>query len=83
MCEVHGWASCAELQLDRRNSMARYLIRLGSARNTWMVWDRVKRRPAVLDDRELVRLSRLEAETAVGHLIGRNSANFRCHQGGG
>jgi hypothetical protein len=38
-----------------------------------MVWDRVKRRPAVLDDRELVRLSRLEAEATFGRLIGRNS----------
>ena len=39
-----------------------------------MVWDRVKRRPAVLGERELVRLSRSEAESAAGHLIGRNSA---------
>jgi hypothetical protein len=38
-----------------------------------MVWDRVKRRPAVLDVRELARLSRLEAEAAIGRLIGRNT----------
>jgi hypothetical protein len=53
--------------------MSRYLVRQGRTRSTWMVWDRVKRRPAVLDDRELVRLSRLEAEATFGRLIGRNS----------
>jgi hypothetical protein len=50
--------------------MARYLIRQGSTQSTWMVFDRVKRGPAVLDDRELVRLSRSAAEAAIGHLIG-------------
>lgn len=38
-----------------------------------MVFDRVKRGPAVLDDRELVRLSRSAAEGAIGHLIRQNS----------
>jgi hypothetical protein len=52
----------------------RYLIRQGRpALSTWMVWDRVKHRPAVVDGRELVGLSREEAEAAHGRLIGRNS----------
>jgi hypothetical protein len=52
----------------------RYLIRQGRPiLSTWMVWDRVKRRPAVVDGRELVGLSREEAEAAHGRLIGRNS----------
>jgi hypothetical protein len=53
----------------------RYLIRQGQpSLSTWMVWDRVKRCPAVVDGRELVGLSREEAEAAHGRLIGRNSA---------
>jgi len=51
----------------------RYLIRKGRTRSTWMVWNRVLRRPAEVDGRELVGLSRDEAEAAFGRLIGRNS----------
>jgi hypothetical protein len=38
-----------------------------------MVWNRVQRRPAEVDGRDLVGLSRLEAEAAFGRLIGRTS----------
>jgi hypothetical protein len=51
----------------------RYLIRKGRTRSTWMVWNRVQRRPAEVDGRELVGLSREQAEAAFGRLIGRNS----------
>jgi hypothetical protein len=67
MWTAGGWP---ELGLDRRNRMARYLVRQGSTQSTWIVWDRVKRGPAILDDRELVRLSRSAAEAAIQGLIG-------------
>jgi hypothetical protein len=52
--------------------MGRYLVRQGNTQSTWIVWDRVKRGPAVLDDRELVRLSRPAAEAAIACLLGQN-----------
>jgi hypothetical protein len=70
---VDGWAAGPSWHWIALNGMARYLIRQGSTQSTWMVFDRVKRGPAVLDDRELVRLSRSAAEAAIGHLIGQNS----------
>ena len=48
--------------------MARYLIRSGSA-GDWMVWDRVRRGPATLDHRKLIRLSRESAETGLAQLL--------------
>jgi hypothetical protein len=51
--------------------MTRYLIRLGAA-GGWMVWDRLKHRPAALHGRELVQLSRDAAEAALGRLVGAN-----------
>jgi hypothetical protein len=52
--------------------MARYLVRQGSTQSTWIVWDRLRRGPAALDDRKLVRLSRPAAEAAIARLIGQN-----------
>jgi hypothetical protein len=54
--------------------MARYLIRQGVL-NTWAVWDRVKRGPAVVDGRRLVGLTRKAAEAAYAHLIGADSGD--------
>jgi hypothetical protein len=51
--------------------MARYLIRSGSA-GDWMVWDRVRRGPAMLSDRKLIRLSRDAAESALADLLAAN-----------
>lgn len=51
--------------------MERYLLRRGVLAGTWMVWDRLKRGPATRDDRELIRLSREEADAEFARLIGR------------
>jgi hypothetical protein len=48
--------------------MPRFLIRAGSA-GDWMIWDRVTRGAATLDDRKLVRLSRDAAEAALARLL--------------
>ena len=50
--------------------MARYLVRQGNTGRGWMVWDRVKRGPAVVDGRELARLSRQDAYVAIALLNG-------------
>jgi hypothetical protein len=56
--------------------MWRYLIRTAHA-GGWMVWDRTKHRPATLDGRELVRLSRDAAEAAFARLV---EADLRHNQ---
>jgi hypothetical protein len=48
--------------------MPRFLIRAGSA-DDWMIWDRVRRGPAVAGNRKLVGLSRDDAEQALGNLL--------------
>jgi hypothetical protein len=50
--------------------MHRYLVRQGNPGRGWLVWDRVKRGPAVVDGREVVRLSRENAYAAVALLDG-------------
>lgn len=48
--------------------MPRFLIRAGNATD-WMVWDRVRRGPAVVGNRKLVGLSREAAERAFAQLL--------------
>jgi signal transduction histidine kinase len=50
--------------------MPRYLVRQGNTGRGWVVWDRVKRGPAVVDGRELARLSREDAYAAIALLNG-------------
>jgi signal transduction histidine kinase len=50
--------------------MARYLVRQGNTGRGWVVWDRVKRGPAVVDGRETARLSRQDAYVAIALLNG-------------
>jgi hypothetical protein len=50
--------------------MSRYLIRRGSTDGFYMVWDRERRGPAIIDDRQLVRLTLAEAEIALVGLTG-------------
>src|ERR1700738_3879028 len=50
--------------------MPRYLVRRGNTGRGWVVWDRVKRGPAVVAGRELARLSREDAYAAVALLNG-------------
>ena len=47
-------------------SMQRYFVRRGTI--GWMVWDRERKGPAVVLERELVRLSEEEANRSLGHL---------------
>jgi hypothetical protein len=53
--------------------MPRYLVRQGNIGRGWLVWDRLKRRPAVVDGRELARLPLEDAHTAIALL---NGASF-------
>jgi hypothetical protein len=53
--------------------MPRYLVRQGNAGRGWLVWDRVKRGPAVVEGRELARLPRDDANIAIALL---NGASF-------
>jgi hypothetical protein len=55
--------------------MVRYLIRRGSAGDFWIVWDREKRRPAMVGDRALVRLTQEQAELALVGLTGQVRAS--------
>jgi hypothetical protein len=48
--------------------MPRFLIRAGSAAD-WMIWDRIRRGPAVVGNRKLVGLSRDVAERALEDLL--------------
>jgi hypothetical protein len=48
--------------------MPRYLVRQGNTGRGWVVWDRVKRGPAVFEGREIARLSREDAYTAIALL---------------
>lgn len=50
--------------------MARYLVRRCGAGDTWMVWDRVDRSPAILDGKALVHLTAEQAELAAAELTG-------------
>jgi hypothetical protein len=50
--------------------MHRYLVRQGNPGRGWLVWDRVKRGPAVVDGREVARLSRENAYAAIALLDG-------------
>jgi len=50
--------------------MPRYLVRQGNTGRGWLVWDRVKRGPAVVDGRELTRLPLEDANSAVALLSG-------------
>ena len=50
--------------------MPRYLVRQGNTGRGWIVWDRVKRGPAVVDGRALARLSREDAYAAIALLNG-------------
>jgi hypothetical protein len=52
--------------------MERYLLRRGSLAGTWMVWDRLKHCAATRNGRELIRLSREEADAEFARLIGRD-----------
>jgi hypothetical protein len=70
---IHTAFGSCQMGLSFAETAMRYLIRKGRTRSTWMVWDREKRCPAEVDGRELVGLSRLEAEAAFGRLIGRDS----------
>jgi len=49
--------------------MSRYLVRRGSTEDTWMVWDRLERGPAMLRGRQLVGFSREDAETALKQML--------------
>jgi hypothetical protein len=53
--------------------MPRYLVRQGNIGRGWLVWDRLKRRPAVVDGRELARLPLEDAHAAIALL---NGASF-------
>lgn len=53
--------------------MSRYLVRQGNTGRGWLVWDRVKRGPAVVEGRELARLPHDDANIAIALL---NGANF-------
>jgi hypothetical protein len=55
--------------------MVRYLIRRRSTGEFWMVGDREKRGPAMVGDRELVRLTQGEAELALVGLTGKVRAS--------
>jgi hypothetical protein len=48
--------------------MHRYLVRQGNTGRGWLVWDRVRRGPAVVDGREVTRLSRENAFAAIALL---------------
>ena len=48
----------------------RYVLRKAAIPGFWMVWDRGRRGPAVLDNRKLGRLSLEEAEAALASLTG-------------
>jgi len=50
--------------------MPRYLVRQGNTGRGWLVWDRVKRGPAVVDGRELARLPLEDANSATALLNG-------------
>jgi hypothetical protein len=50
--------------------MSRYLIRRDSTGDLYMVWDREQRRPATVEDRQLVRLTLAQAEIALAELGG-------------
>jgi hypothetical protein len=50
--------------------MPRYLVRQGNTGRGWLVWDRVKRGPAVVDGRELARLPLEDAYVAIALLNG-------------
>jgi hypothetical protein len=66
----------------RRHLVAfeRYLARKGSAGSYWMVWDRAKRGPALIDNRPLVQLSREAANAAVRSLSGENQDDDQISQ---
>jgi hypothetical protein len=53
--------------------MPRYLVRQGNTGRGWLVWDRLKRGPAVVDGRELARLPLEDAYAAIALL---NGASF-------
>ena len=53
-------------------AMPRYLVRQGHSGRGWVVWDRVKRGPAIVDGRALARLSREDAYAAIALLKGPN-----------
>jgi hypothetical protein len=61
----------------------RFLIRAGSA-GDWMIWDRVTRGAASLDNRKLIRLSREAAEAALARLLSPEEplATQRPHRAG-
>jgi hypothetical protein len=58
------------LKPENIETMQRYLVRQGNPGRGWLVWDRVKRGPAVVDGREVARLSRENAYAAIALLDG-------------
>jgi hypothetical protein len=50
--------------------MARYLVRRRRTADTWMVWDREQRTPAVVDGKPLVHLTDVLTELAFSGLTG-------------
>jgi hypothetical protein len=58
------------LSSENIETMHRYLVRQGNPGRGWLVWDRVKRGPAVVDGREVARLSRENAYAAIALLDG-------------
>jgi hypothetical protein len=52
--------------------MGRYLVRQGAKEGHWMVWDRVRRGPAIVNQCELARLTQDAASFALTKLKGSN-----------
>jgi len=76
MMRTQSGSPIIRITLERkvaRGVMPRYFVRQGNTGRGWLVWDRVKRGPAVVAGRELARLPRDDANTAIALL---NGASF-------
>ena len=54
--------------------MTRYMVRRGSTGQFWMIWDREKRAPALVDGRAMIRLTEAEAELVLSNLTGSSNS---------